>query len=201
MAYTAVPTVATDDLWSAADHNTYIRDNMAYLKTQVSANLWLSGAGGWASETLPAGTGGQVEMSTNKQNVKYISFADGAFSYAEWGVGMPADWDGGTVTAKFYWTHPATETNFGVAWGLQGISYGNDEALDAAYGTEVVTADTGGTTSDVYVSAASGAITLSGTPAGGEYVQFRCRRKYDDAGDTMSVAAYLIGILLTYTRT
>lgn len=29
MAYTAVPTVATNDYWSAAQHNTYIRDNFA----------------------------------------------------------------------------------------------------------------------------------------------------------------------------
>jgi hypothetical protein len=29
MAYTAVPTVATGDTWTAANHNTYIRDNFA----------------------------------------------------------------------------------------------------------------------------------------------------------------------------
>lgn len=29
MAYTAVPTVTTGDLWTAANHNTYIRDNFA----------------------------------------------------------------------------------------------------------------------------------------------------------------------------
>lgn len=29
MAYTAVPTVATGDTWSATQHNTYLRDNMA----------------------------------------------------------------------------------------------------------------------------------------------------------------------------
>jgi len=31
MSYTAVPTVATGDPWSAANHNTYIRDNFAWL--------------------------------------------------------------------------------------------------------------------------------------------------------------------------
>lgn len=29
MAYTPVPTVSTGDLWTAADHNTYIKDNFA----------------------------------------------------------------------------------------------------------------------------------------------------------------------------
>lgn len=31
MSYTAVPTVATGDPWSAANHNTYIRDNFAWI--------------------------------------------------------------------------------------------------------------------------------------------------------------------------
>jgi len=35
MAYTAVPTVNTGDPWSASDHNTYIKDNLAYLKTET----------------------------------------------------------------------------------------------------------------------------------------------------------------------
>lgn len=35
MAYSAVPTVNTLDPWSAADHNTYIKDNLAYLKAEA----------------------------------------------------------------------------------------------------------------------------------------------------------------------
>lgn len=35
MAYSAVPTVNTNDSWSASDHNTYIKDNLAYLKTET----------------------------------------------------------------------------------------------------------------------------------------------------------------------
>ena len=30
--YTAVPTVATGDMWTAANHNTYVRDNLAFFK-------------------------------------------------------------------------------------------------------------------------------------------------------------------------
>lgn len=33
MGYTAVPTVSPGDLWTAANHNTYIRDNFAYFAT------------------------------------------------------------------------------------------------------------------------------------------------------------------------
>ena len=199
MAYVVMGHQSTGYIVPASDWNQII-DNIAYLHDQVSANIWLSGAGGWASITSGAGAGGLMELSTNKQNLKYISFADGAYSYAEWGFAMPDDWNGGTITAMFYWLHPATTVNFGVVFGLQGRAYGDNEALDQAWGTEVVAADTGGTTSNLYITPATGAITLAGTPAAGEHVQFRCRRVYDHASDNMAVAAYLLGIKLVYTR-
>jgi hypothetical protein len=37
MAYTTVPTVATGDLWSAANHNTYIKDNLSALFVGTTA--------------------------------------------------------------------------------------------------------------------------------------------------------------------
>lgn len=37
MAYSAVPLVATSDSWTASQHNTYLRDNMAYFKTTLDA--------------------------------------------------------------------------------------------------------------------------------------------------------------------
>ena len=38
MAYSAVPLVATGDLWTAANHNTYLRDNMSYFKGVTDAH-------------------------------------------------------------------------------------------------------------------------------------------------------------------
>lgn len=199
MAYVAMGHQSTGYIVPASDWNQMI-DNIAYLKTAVNANIWLSGSGGWAAATAGAAAGNQVEMATNKQTLKYISFVDAADSFAEWGLIMPADYNGGTITAAFYWMHPATTVNFGVGWGLKGRAYGDNEALDQAWGTEVVTTDTGGTTSNIYISAVSGNITLAGTPVANEFVQFRTRRAWENAGDTMAVAAYLLGILLTYTR-
>jgi hypothetical protein len=37
MAYSAVPSVSTGDLWTAANHNTYIRDNFSDHETRVLA--------------------------------------------------------------------------------------------------------------------------------------------------------------------
>ena len=188
---------ATGYIVPAADWNQMI-DNIAYLKTAVSANIFLS-AGGWPSATSPAGTG-TVEMATNKQNFKYISFADGSNSYAEWGLVIPADYGGGPLTFNVYWMHPATTVNFGVRWALQAYAYGDSGAGDIAWGSAAGVSDTGGTTDDIFISGTSANLALGGSPAAGQFAQFRAYRAPAHADDTMAVAAYLLGILLTYTR-
>ena len=165
-----------------------------------SGQLFLSGAGGWPSTTAGCALNAKSELSTNKINLYTLDFDPSTQEYAEWMLAMPNDWDGGTVTAIFYWMHPATTTNFGVRWGLQGRSYADDEALDQAWGTAQEVTDTGGTTSDLYVSPATSAITLAGTPAASELVQFRGYRDPANAADTMAVDAKLLGVMVAYTR-
>lgn len=162
--------------------------------------LFLTAAGGWPSVTSGCAVPTATERATNKQTLYTLDFDTTTKEYAEFTVAMPSDWNGGTVTAVFYWTHAATTTNFGVCWGLQGEAYANDETLDLAVGTAQEAVDTGGTTDDLYVSPATAAITIAGTPAANELVQFRVYRAPADAGDNMAVDAKLIGIMLNYTR-
>lgn len=110
---------------------------------------------------------------------------------------MPSDYNGGTVTAVFYWT--ATTGTGVVNWAIQGRAYGDDDALDQAQGTAVPVSDTLITANDVHISAATAAITLAGTPAASEFVQFRV---YRDTGatDTLTGDARLLGVRITFTR-
>ena len=91
-----------------------------------------------------------------------------------------------------------------MAWALQGVAIGDDDALDAAFGTAVVagaasTGDTGGTTDDLYSTPESAAITIAGTPAASDMVIFRLLRDVSDAADTLAVDARLHGITLFMT--
>ena len=113
---------------------------------------------------------------------------------------MPSDWDGGTVTATFYWTTVSTSTN-AVRWQCQGRSYGDLETIEGAWGTPQVVDDSGsGTSGQVLKSAATAAITLAGTPAAGELVQFRMARLGSHANDTLADTARLLGVMIAYTR-
>jgi hypothetical protein len=62
MAYNPVPTVATGDLWTASNHNTYIRDNFAAGVPDIftAAGDLAIASGANAATNLPIGSSGQV---------------------------------------------------------------------------------------------------------------------------------------------
>ena len=165
-----------------------------------AGQLFLSAAGGWPSTTAGCESNALAELSTNKVNLFTLNFDPSTVENAEFTVVMPSDWDGETITAVFYWMHAATTTNFGVMWQIAGRSYANDDALDQAVGTLQEVSDTGGTTNDLYVTAATPDVTIAGAGAS-EMVQFKVNRNPADAADNLAVDAKLIGVMITYART
>ena len=164
-----------------------------------AGQLYLSAAGMWPTTTAGCATNTKTELATNDINIYTLDFDATTQEYAEVSLAMPSDWDGGTITAVFYWTHPSTTTNFGVVWNIAGRSYANDDALDQALGTAQQIADTGGTTNDLYITGATPAITITGAGAS-EYVHFKVSRVTGDGSDNMAVDAKLIGVMINYTR-
>ncbi len=167
-----------------------------------SGQLFLSAAGMWASTTSGATSQSKVESATNKQNLYLLDFVDASLTYAECQVVMPSDWNAGTITATFYWLANDTTTN-AVNWGCQAYAYGDGVAVDQTWGTAQYVSDANASTANqVRISAATGAITVGGSPAASTLVQFRILR--DGAGangtDTVTANARLIGVMINYTR-
>jgi hypothetical protein len=159
----------------------------------------LSAAGSWPSITSGAQPPIQAETTTNRVNFYYVGFADGATSHTNWALAMPSDYNGGTVTAVFYWIAPSASTN-SVVWGMSGRAFNDSDVLDQAFGTVQTVTDANGGTDDVNISAATAAITLAGTPAAGSYVQFKAERQGGAGGDTLTAIAELLQVRITYTR-
>lgn len=157
-----------------------------------------------AAAMIPRATNGPavglVEMTTNKNMVKTLDFDATTQEFAQFDIRMPKSWDESTVTFIPVWSHAATATNFGVVWGLDAVAISNDDTLDVAFGTAQTSTDTGGTTNDSYQGPESSAITIAGTPAEGDYVQFRIHRDPANGSDTMAIDARLHGVLLLYTN-
>jgi hypothetical protein len=103
------------------------------------------------------------------------------------------------VTFQPVWSHSSAATNFGVVWALQALATSDDDALDAAFGTEQTSTDTGGTADDRYIGPESAAITIGGSPAEGDVVLFQVKRVPSDGSDTLAVDARLHGLKLYLT--
>ena len=161
--------------------------------------IFLSGAGGWASTT--AGDDGvtQIEHETNDVDIAGTLFKSVATAaYHQYTFIMPANYDGGTLTAQFYWTSNATSPTGNVVWGIQGRAYADDDALDGAWGTVVKVTDGIIAKDDLHISSVSDEITLANTPAGGKMIQMRVQRDGTDVADTSSNDVVLLGVLMSY---
>lgn len=157
-----------------------------------------------AGAMRPSFTGGCAELAgiasaANQPDIVTLDFDPTTQEYAQFSVVMPEKWDGGTITFKPHWSHAATTTNFGVVWDLQGVAVANDGAIATAFGTAQTSTDTGGTTNDIYTGPESAAITVAGSPAGGQMVFFRLSRVTGDGSDTMAIDARLHGITVYVT--
>lgn len=166
--------------------------------TAGTQTVWIP-AGAIKATTTSGAAIGAVETTTNKVMLNTLDFDAAAVEYGQFSIAMPKSWNEGTVTAQFVWSHAATTTNFGVAWSLAGLSLSDDDAADAAFGTAQTATDTGGTTNDIYITAATSAITIAGTPAEGDWVVFRVAREVANGSDTMAIDARLHGVRLLYT--
>lgn len=156
-------------------------------------------AGAMKATTTNGAASGTVEMTTNKNMFVTLDFDTSTQEFAQFSIPMPKSWNESTVTFQAVWSHAATTTNFGVVWQLAGVAVSDDDAGDVAFGTAQTSADTGGTTNDIYISPESSAITIAGTPAENDMVMFQVARVPANGSDTMAIDARLHAIKLFIT--
>lgn len=161
-------------------------------------SVWIP-AGAMKPRTTNGAAAGSLELTTNKNMVTTLDFDTATQEFAQFDIRMPKSWNESTVTFIPVWSHAATTTNFGVVWGLDAVAVSDNDALDTAFGTEQTSTDTGGTTNNSYQGPESAAITISGSPATGDFVMFRIHRNPADGSDTLAIDARLHGVLLLYT--
>jgi hypothetical protein len=167
--------------------------------TLPKRTLFLSGAGGKASTTNGSGGKQTLEMSTNKvcfTGEKFV--ADASDKYCEWGIPMPDNWNLSTIAAEFYFmTTSADASDHTIIFGLQAVAFSDGDTGDAAYGTAQEVTETIGSSiaNKVIKTAATSAITVGGTPAKGDDVQFRVYRK---GSDTFTGDVVLTRVRISY---
>jgi hypothetical protein len=165
------------------------------LTSDTTKNLYIP-----ASAWIPKSTAGcgvdSRETTTHDQCFDELLFDTGSDEFADALVVMPSNYNNSTVTARFYWT--AASGSGGVAWGIQGRAFANDDALDTAAGTAQLVTDTLIAANDMHITSATSAVTLGGTPAANTPIQFTIYRDVSDAGDDLAVDARLLGVEILF---
>ena len=111
---------------------------------------------------------------------------------------LPADYSTG-FTETYSWTATSAGGG-GVVWGTELACIGDNVAMDASWGTQVLVTDTFQTSGALHISGTSATTTPSGSCAAGKTLAVRVKRMPAEAGDTMSDDARFLGMSLTYTK-
>ena len=155
-----------------------------------------------AENMAPTTTGGcaaiaKVEAASNDVDYWVLDFDTTTAESCFFALRMPDNWDATPLTFRFVWTNAGGATTQTVAWGIKGRAHADSSAIDQAYGTEVVTTDTWLAQNDIHLTNESSPVTPAGTPAPGQWCQFKITRKV--ASDNMAGDARLMGVRLKYT--
>ncbi len=147
------------------------------------------------SRTTNGAASGTAEMSSAKNMFKTLDFDTSTQEFAQFEIWFPKSWNLGTVTFQPMLSHASGSGN--VVFGLAGVARSDDDAGDVAFGTAQTSDKTVGTANDIYFGPESSAITIAGTPAVGDSVQFQINRTV--ASDSLGVDARLHGVKIFFT--
>ena len=196
MTWTTPRTWVTSELVTASLMNTQLRDNLNYLHS--GKECFYLPAAVWRPATSN-GCGGisQTEHTAQQAETVYLAFNKDADEHAIFAYMMPLKWNLGPISFQVNYSAAAGGTST-VEWGLAGVSNADNEGIDAGLGTFVTVSDTLQTGADEqYTTAESGAVTIAGTPANNEMINFDLMR--DVSEDSLAEDAWFQGMRIFYT--
>ena len=170
---------------------------VAAVKIAGKETMWVPASAMYGATTNGADAQ-QVETTATRPDMNVLDFDASTAEYAQFSVGFPKSWNAGTVTFQVYWT-PATTNTGNCIFGLQGVSCGDSDTIDVAYGTAAEVTDAGiGTVEDQQITSESGAVTIAAA-GDGEQTYFQLYRDAADGSDTFTGDARVLGIRLFFT--
>ena len=173
--------------------------NSAVIRTAGTDTIWIPAAAMRPTSSNGCAAITDIETTSGRPDMQVLDFDPSSDEHAQFQISMPKSWNEGTITAQFYWTTTATDTD-GVSWAIQGVCVSDNDTIDVAYGTAIVVDDSAlGAAEDLCVTAATGAITVGGSPAAGDLAFFRVFRDVSDSNDTAAEDARLIGVKIFFT--
>lgn len=171
--------------------------------TKGKHTIWVPAGTMTPSTTAGCATLATVETTAGRPDFSALDFDPSTEEHAQFTISFPKSWNEGTITFQPVWTRTATPTAGldGVVWGLQGLCVADDASIDQAYGTEVVVGlDAAKTAEDIWMSAESGAVTITGAAVDTVcFLQISRVVGSTTPLDDMDVDARFLGVRVFYT--
>lgn len=178
---------------SAGDSDTSVATT-AFVQGEIVDEIWYP-SGALTPRTTAGAAAETKEYTTNDIDLDRYLFEAVTPDEAVFGTFIfPPNWDS-TITVIFYWD-PSVSGSGNVVWGAAAGSLDNDDAIDAALGTQVTVTDAYIVNGDVHESAETTAITIAGSPAAGDLIIFEIERLATNGSDTYASDAALLGVLI-----
>jgi hypothetical protein len=175
-----------------------LKSATAAVKIAGTETMWVPVTAMYGATTNPPDAA-QVETTALRPDMKVLDFDASTDQFAQFSVAFPKSWNEGTITYQVYWAPASTNTGDCI-FGLQGVSVGDGDTIDIAYGTAVTVTDAGiGTVEDQQVSSVSSAVTIAGSPAVDQQTYFQLFRDANAGGDTFSADARVLGVKIFFT--
>jgi hypothetical protein len=146
--------------------------------------------------TSSGATGPNKTASANGPHAYGWDFAAGGQSFVQFEWTPPKSWDQGTVQVHFVWWQGAVGAG-NITWGVQAYSFVNNTPYNQVWGTAIETTSAGGTSSNIFITGPSAAMTTAGTVGQNVPLIIQVYRK-GTGTDTLTASARLLGVLLIY---
>jgi len=160
--------------------------------------MWVPASAMYGPTTNPADAA-QVETTAARPDLKVFDFDASTVQYTQFSVAFPKSWNEGTITYQVYWS-PSTTNTGNCIFAMQGVSVGDGDTIDVAYGTQQNITDAGiGTVEDQQVSSVSSAMTIAGSPAVDQQTYFQFFREASSGADTFTGESRVLGIKIFFT--
>lgn len=199
MGYTIVPTVYTNDTWTASNHNLYLKDNLAHVEAQGEGKetFFVPVGGYWPQPGSLPGFSAIIDNGVlSTLGVPFDKDTDQLLNFL---TGMPKRYDKGVLEVSFWWMASGMSSG-SVVWQIAINALDDLDNLGADPVAGLVNIADAWSANNRLHKSAFVEVTPNGSPSDDNVgMEIQAGRNANHGSDSGNADAYLLGMLFVWT--